>query len=133
MKDKPSEWVSISDLMAGVMAVVMLLLVVSVVQSSAERYLQKAEQSKGRAAQEKASMAIINQMQQAFATRGVDHLLSIDAPNHKMTLREGIFDRGSACISPAVAQALRQVQPQIADYVAKIPRGQIVIEGHTDN
>ena len=25
MKDKPSEWIAISDLMAGVMAVVMLL------------------------------------------------------------------------------------------------------------
>lgn len=32
MKDKPSEWIAISDLMAGVMAVVMLLLVISVVQ-----------------------------------------------------------------------------------------------------
>ena len=29
MKDKPNEWVSISDLMSGVMAVVMLLLVMS--------------------------------------------------------------------------------------------------------
>lgn len=133
MKEKPSEWVSISDLMAGVMAVVMLLLVVSVVQSAAARHLQKEESLKGRAAQEKASMLVIDQMRQAFATQGVDDLLSIDAPNRKITLREGIFDRGSACISPAVAQALRQVQPQIADYISRIPKGQIIIEGHTDN
>jgi len=33
MKDKPNEWVSISDLMAGVMAVVMLMLVLSVLQN----------------------------------------------------------------------------------------------------
>jgi chemotaxis protein MotB len=133
MKDKPSEWVSISDLMAGVMAVVMLLLVVSVVQSSAEKYLQKAESSKGRVAQEKATVVIMNQMRQAFVKQGVDELLTIDAANHKITLREGIFARGSACISPAVAQALRQVQPEIADYIIRIPKGQIVIEGHTDN
>ncbi|MDD5212638.1 MAG: OmpA family protein [Sulfuricurvum sp.] len=133
MKDKPSEWVSISDLMAGVMAVVMLLLVVSVVQSSAQRYLQKAEDSKGRVAQEKASMLVVEQMRQAFAKQGVDELISIDTKNLKITLREGVFARGSACISSEVAEALNQVQPQIADYIIRIPKAQIVIEGHTDN
>ena len=34
MKDKPSEWVAVSDLMAGVVAVVMLLLIISVVQQT---------------------------------------------------------------------------------------------------
>jgi len=34
VKDKPNEWVSISDLMSGVMAVVMLLLVMSVLQKT---------------------------------------------------------------------------------------------------
>lgn len=32
MKDKPNEWVAISDLMAGVLAVVMLMLAVVVLQ-----------------------------------------------------------------------------------------------------
>lgn len=36
MKDKPSEWIAISDLMAGVTAVVMLLLVVAVLQKSVQ-------------------------------------------------------------------------------------------------
>jgi chemotaxis protein MotB len=35
MKDKPSEWIAISDLWAGVMAVVMLFLVLEVLQKSA--------------------------------------------------------------------------------------------------
>lgn len=133
MKGKPTEWVSISDLMAGVMGVVMLLLVVSVVQSSAQRYLQKVEQSKGRAAQEKASMVIVKQMQLAFEKQGVNELLSIDAENLKITLREGIFARGSACVSPEVGNALSQVQPQIADFIVGLPGSQIMIEGHTDN
>ena len=38
MKDKPNEWVSISDLMAGVMAVVMLLLVMSILQKTQNRH-----------------------------------------------------------------------------------------------
>ena len=34
MKDKPNEWISIADLMAGVMAVLMLLLVLAVLQKT---------------------------------------------------------------------------------------------------
>ncbi len=34
MKDKPNEWVAVSDLMSGVMAVVMLMLVVAVLQKN---------------------------------------------------------------------------------------------------
>lgn len=47
MKDKPNEWVSISDLMAGVMAVVMLLLVMSVLQKTYSdlKHQQELEQS----------------------------------------------------------------------------------------
>lgn len=47
MKDKPSEWVSISDLMAGVMAVVMLLLVMSVLQKTYAELKHKQELEQG--------------------------------------------------------------------------------------
>ncbi len=51
MKDKPTEWVSISDLMAGVMAVVMLLLVISVLQKTFAEIKHKKEMEQGVAAQ----------------------------------------------------------------------------------
>ena len=46
MKDKPNEWVSISDLMSGVMAVVMLLLVMSVLQKTWSDIKHKQEMEK---------------------------------------------------------------------------------------
>ena len=46
MKDKPSEWIAISDLMAGVMAVVMLMLVVSILQKNASEIAYKEELAK---------------------------------------------------------------------------------------
>ena len=48
MKEKPSEWIAISDLMAGVMAVMMLLLVLAIMQKGASelKYKQELEQSK---------------------------------------------------------------------------------------
>ena len=48
MKDKPSEWIAISDLMAGVMAVVMLMLVVSVLQKNASEIAYKEELAKAK-------------------------------------------------------------------------------------
>ena len=47
MKDKPNEWVSISDLMSGVMAVVMLLLVMSVLQKTWSDIKHKQEMQQG--------------------------------------------------------------------------------------
>lgn len=47
MKNKPNEWVSISDLMSGVMAVVMLLLVMSVLQKTWSDIKHKQEMEQG--------------------------------------------------------------------------------------
>ncbi len=46
MSEKPNPFVSISDLMAGTMAVVMLLLVVTVVKMSVMRQVAEAEKQK---------------------------------------------------------------------------------------
>ena len=47
MQKKPSEWVSIADLMSGVMAVVMLLLVISVLQQTYAEIKHKNTTSDG--------------------------------------------------------------------------------------
>ncbi len=52
MKEKPSEWISISDLMAGVMAVVMLMLVVSVLQNKAAEAAMRVEKQQMEAARQ---------------------------------------------------------------------------------
>ena len=53
MRDKPSEWVSISDLMSGVMAVVMLLLVISVLQKTYAEIKHKQEMQGSQSNQQK--------------------------------------------------------------------------------
>ena len=47
MSEQPNPFVSISDLMAGTMAVVMLLLVVTVVKMSVMRQVAEAEKREG--------------------------------------------------------------------------------------
>ncbi len=65
MKDKPNEWISISDLMAGVMAVVMLLLVMSVLQKTYAELKHKQEMEQGGAAQQKRIAQMLNDLQKS--------------------------------------------------------------------
>ena len=71
MKDKPSEWISISDLMAGVMAVVMLLLVMSVLQKTYAELKHKQEMEQGGAAQQKHIAAMLNELKKSVDNNGI--------------------------------------------------------------
>ncbi|AOZ04702.1 OmpA/MotB family protein [Cupriavidus malaysiensis] len=133
MKEKPNEWVAIADLMAGVMAVVMLLLVLSVVQRQYAEIRHKAEMEQGSAAYRKHITEMLQDMKQTFSSQGLEGLVSIDSDAGKITLRDGVFSRGSACITPEAKMAIAQIEAKVADYLARIPGGQIYVEGHTDN
>jgi len=133
MKEKPNEWVAIADLMAGVMAVVMLLLVLSVVQKQYADVRHKAEMEQGSAAQRKHIAQMLQDMKAAFAQQGAEGLVSIDAQAGKVVLRDNVFARGSACITPEARAAFAQVEDKISAYLDSMPGGQIYVEGHTDN
>jgi chemotaxis protein MotB len=133
MKDKPSEWIVIADLMSGVVAVVMLMLVVSVVQKQAAERSHRAAMAQGAEAQRLQIAGVLEQMKTAFDRQGAAGLIAIDAAAGKMTLHEGAFKRGSACIEPKARAAFAQVEDRIATYLLQVHGGQIFVEGHTDN
>jgi len=133
MKDKPSEWIVIADLMSGVVAVVMLMLIVSVVQKQVAERSHKAEMERGVAAQRQRVAAMLDQMKVAFARQGASAYVAIDSAAGRVTLLEGVFKSGSACIEPRARAAFSQFEAKIADYLAHDAGGQIYVEGHTDN
>lgn len=133
MKDKPSEWIVIADLMSGVVAVVMLMLVVSVVQKQAAERSHRAAMAQGAEAQRQQIAGVLEQMKTAFDSQGAAGLIAIDAAAGKMTLHEGAFKRGSACIEPKARAAFAQVENRVAAYLLQVHGGQIFVEGHTDN
>jgi chemotaxis protein MotB len=133
MKDKPNEWVSISDLMAGVMAVVMLLLVVSVLQ---QVYLEEKHQNElesSVAFKKKNINKIFDQMNTTFTNLNLADLINFDSTLSKITIKDGIFERGSAKITPTVQAAFEQTQSKIKEFLEIVPNGKIYVEGHTDN
>jgi len=133
MKDKPSEWVSISDLMAGVMAVVMLLLVVSVMQQTYAEVKLNQEIEKGKDTQKKIVATIFGDMKQSLKQINSENLISVDTLGYKIIFKDGIFERGSAKITPEVQNAFLQTQQKVRDFLLRMPDGKISVEGHTDN
>lgn len=133
MKEKPSEWIVIADLMSGVVAVVMLMLVVSLVQKQVSEQRHREEMNQGAAARQQRVEAVLGQMKQAFAQEGASSYIAIDTAAGKVTLQERAFRRGSACIEPQAKAAFAKVEDKIAAYLTQFEGGQIYVEGHTDD
>ncbi len=132
MQKKPSEWVSISDLMSGVMAVVMLLLVISVLQNTYAEMKHKQELEGGQAAQRQKVTAMLRDIKQSVSAQGADNLIDFNVEQGKITLKDNVFARGSACITPQAAQAFTSIQDKIATLLMQSSTS-IFVEGHTDN
>lgn len=133
MKDKPNEWVSISDLMAGVMAVVMLMLVLSVLQNKVAEVKREQEKNSGLAAAQQKLNTLMHSMQKEMTDRGEEMLVGFDIASGKITLRDKIFAKGSACITDQAKDALARLAPRIAEFVGSAANTQVFVEGHTDN
>ncbi|MBU3802916.1 MULTISPECIES: OmpA/MotB family protein [Citrobacter] len=133
MKDKPNEWVSISDLMSGVMAVVMLLLVMSVLQKTWSDIKHKQEMEQGINAQRARVGEMLGSIKNTLDGTANEGLVSLDANSQKITLRDGVFNRGSACIASQASQALATIETQVVRFLTEFRSGQVYIEGYTDN
>ncbi|MCU4581272.1 OmpA family protein [Acinetobacter gyllenbergii] len=133
MKDKPNEWISISDLMAGVMAVVMLLLVMSVLQKTYAELKHKQEMEQGGAAQQKRIAEMLNDLKKSVEEQGASSLISFDIADGRITLKDNIFEKGSACITPLAAQAFKNIDVKISKFLQENSLASIYVEGHTDS
>lgn len=133
MKDKQSEWVAISDLMAGVLAVVMLLLVVAVLQKGVSELRYQDELAKLKGSKDDAVVKVTQALNVMISQRGAAGLMALDARTHRLTLRDGVFERGSACLKPEVRAAITEARAEIAQFLRGTPNARILVEGHTDN
>ena len=133
MKDKPNEWVSISDLMSGVMAVVMLLLVMSVLQKTWSDIKHRQEMEQGVNAQRARVGEMLGSIKTTLDGTANEGLVALDVNSQKITLRDGVFNRGSACIASQASQALATIETQVVRFLTEFRSGQVYIEGYTDN
>lgn len=146
MKDKASEWIAISDLMAGVMAVVMLMLVLSVLQKKTSEIAHQEALAKAQASEMALQEALtktqsnktnpITEVMQSL--RGIidsknADFIALDMQTNRMTLRDGVFERGSACLKPEARAAIESAQNYLAAFLSENSDARILVEGYTDN
>lgn len=133
MKEKPSEWIAISDLMAGVMAVMMLLLVLAIMQKGASelKYKQELESSKSQA--NDPLKEISKNIQAILLDSKASNLIEMDLPHSRLTLRDSVFEKGSACLTEEARVAVESVQAQLENFLKDHQQSKILVEGYTDN
>ena len=133
MKDKSNEWISVADLMSGVMAVIMLLLVVSVVQKTQADLKHKQETEKVEATRKKNVTEILKEIKVEAEEHGLSDLMKFSFAEGRVTLSEGLFDKGSACVPEEIARAFNNIHEIFKDFLVENRTALIYIEGHTDS
>lgn len=133
MKDKPNEWVSISDLMSGVMAVVMLLLVMSVLQKTYSALKHKEMLEQGEAAQRQKVTTMLKELKSSIEQKGASELIDFDFTGNRITMKENTFEKGSACLTDLATEALLSMEDQVNKHLQNGSNYSVFVEGHTDS
>lgn len=94
---------------------------------------QREQDQREQDQREQGVTGVLRQVQNVFAQQGASRLVAIDTEAGTITLKEGAFRRGSACVEPEARAAFAQVEQRIADYLKQNPAGRIYVEGHTDD
>jgi len=119
--------------MSGVMAVVMLLLVMSVLQKTWSDIKHKQEMEQGINTQRARVGEMLGSIKNTLDGTANEGLVALDVNSQKITLRDGVFNRGSACIASQASQALATIETQVVRFLSEFTSGQVYIEGYTDN
>ena len=133
MKEKPSEWIAISDLMAGVMAVMMLLLVLAIMQKGASELKYKLELEQSKVQRVDPLKDISLKIKKILNTGNANELIEMDLAHSRLTLRDSVFQKGSACLTEEAQIAVQSVQQQLESFLKEHERSKILVEGYTDN
>ena len=133
MQKKPSEWISIADLMSGVMAVVVLLLVISVLQNTYAEIKHKQAMENSQQSDRQKVANLLADIQTSVAAQGAGNLIDFNMEQSKITLKDNVFARGSACITPEAQLAFSNIEDKIMNFLQQSANARIFVEGHTDN
>lgn len=133
MKSKSNEWVSVSDLMSGVMAVIMLLLVVSVLQKSYSELKHKKALEQSLEARHRGVRNLLGELQQSMDSQGLNELVEFNISEARLTLKDNVFEKGSACLTDKAELALKGIENKVIEHLKSNSTSNVFVEGHTDN
>lgn len=137
MRHQTNEWISISDLMAGVVAVIMLLLISVIVKAKdAEAKAKEAAKptpikSASQLEGKEIVKTILVTYEEGLNNGSENVAIKVDPEQGVIILSESVFEIKSAC-PKGIFKNSNKIAVAIADFFKKLPTGTIAIEGHTD-
>ena len=87
----------------------------------------------GAGAQREKVSIMLNNIKSSLDGTDNENLIVLDMNSQKITLRDGVFSRGSACVTPQAAPAFATIEKQVDIFLSEFSFGQVFIEGYTDN
>ena len=119
--------------MAGVMAVMMLLLVLAIMQKGASELKYKLELEQSKVQRVDPLKDISLKIKKILNTGNANELIEMDLAHSRLTLRDSVFQKGSACLTEEAKIAVQSVQQQLESFLKEHERSKILVEGYTDN
>ena len=119
--------------MAGVMAVMMLLLVLAIMQKGASELKYKLELEQSKVQRVDPLKDISLKIKKILNTGNANELIEMDLAHSRLTLRDSVFQKGSACLTEEARIAVQSVQQQLESFLKEHERSKILVEGYTDN
>lgn len=119
--------------MAGVMAVMMLLLVLAIMQKGTSELKYKQELENAKTKSHDPLKEISKNIHAILLNTKANNLIEIDLPRSRLTLRDSVFEKGSACLTAEARTAVESVQVQLEIFLKDHEESKILVEGYTDN
>lgn len=113
-----SPWISISDLLSGVVLILLLLFVMATI---VPQYTAEAERQD--------MMVQINTALQEYQDKGQ---IKVHIETGMLEFTSVTFDSGSAVLAPNTMKAVEELAKELKTYMDTHNRMEILIEGHTD-
>lgn len=151
MSAESNEWISIGDLMAGVVGVVMLMFVSAAVVSTAaanrvrrqENIARELARRTAATAQERARRAAelrrastqsaLEAFREEISRAGGQQMVHIDTAARRIRFQDATFARGSACVQPLARSWLMGLSLRMRRLLEQRDDRTIRVEGHTDS
>lgn len=122
---KGSYWISISDLMSGVVGILVLFFVVAILTIISSQIAVQEEKQRG-------TREVVQKLSEQSKNNGMSQGLEFFPANSLIRLPDSSFAQGSACINESQKAKLQQLVLTIIEALSQDKTLGVQIEGHTD-
>lgn len=133
MSSKTHEWIVISDLMSGMVGVVILFLVFSVIIKDTEEGQLKKTEMMLREKSKTQTNAVMESLSKVVQSNGLSKSVRVYRDTSTMTFKDGVFANGSACLTPNVITTLNEMRPYIISFLQRNQFATVMVQGFTNS